>query len=70
MAGDKSFYVVQRAWLLPPFTPEAIPISGPQFDEASKVISFGHACQLGNQARQGLIDDRIAVVRCALVERL
>lgn len=51
VAGEKSFYVVQRAWLLPPFTPEAIPISGPQFDEASKVINYGHACQLGSQTR-------------------
>ncbi len=51
IAGSGAFYLIQRGWRLPSFTPEKIPVSGKQFDAATKAVDFGYACQIGNQTR-------------------
>ena len=51
IGGAGSFYLIQRGWQLPPFPPERIPVSGQQFDAATKAIEFGYACEIGNGSR-------------------
>ena len=51
IGGTGTFYLIQRQWRLPPFTPEKIPVTGKQFDDATRAVDFGYACKIGDQAR-------------------
>lgn len=51
ISGSGSFYLIQRGWQLAPFSPDRIPVSGKQFDAATKAVEFGYACEIGNGAR-------------------
>lgn len=43
--GERAFYVVQRAWRMDPFEPDAIPVTGEQLDAGRKLIEYGVACR-------------------------
>ena len=51
ISGASAFYLIQRGWRLAPFTADKIPVSGQQFDAATKAVEFGYACDVGSQAR-------------------
>ncbi len=51
VAGERALYIVQRAYRVPPFTTERVPLAGADLDAGRKAVGFGTACERGAAAR-------------------
>ncbi len=51
VAGERALYVVQRAYRVPPFTTDGVPLAGADLDAGRSEVGFGVACERGTAIR-------------------
>ena len=51
VAGERALYVVQRAYRVPPFSTDGVPLAGADLDAGRSAVSFGVACERGTAIR-------------------
>ncbi len=51
VAGKRALYVVQRAYRMPPFSADGVPLAGTDLDLGRAAVDFGTACERGAATR-------------------
>jgi len=51
IAGERALYVVQRAYRVPPFSTDGVPLAGADLDAGRSAVGFGVACERGTAIR-------------------
>lgn len=51
VAGENALYVAQRAYRVPPFSADGVPLTGAVLDLGRSAVNFGTACERGAAAR-------------------